>query len=255
MPRLRRHRAPADPARRTAGARTAGRRGFAALGLLAVAAGTTTALAGQASAAPAPWRPVLHVTPPAPVVPFVRARTGSTPLLFLGDSLAEGWNATTLGATFPYRAAAALGRSGPVDLHVLAVPGYGVAALSAISQVAPRTGLVVLELGTNDVPRQVDPDVFEADYRALIAKVRAAAPRAALVCLGTWRADGTRWDARLRTACTAARGRYVPLTDLYLRPELHGTGTGPHVVGLLDGFHPNDAGYAVIADRVVDATR
>lgn len=257
MPAPRRPRASARP---TSAPRRTARRVLGVLGALAVVTGTATALAGPAAAAGPgpvhlPQRPVLRPTPPAAVLPFVRARTGSTPLLFLGDSLAEGWNATSPEATFPSVVSGALAAGGPVDPHVVARAGYGVAALTAITDVPARTGLVVVELGTNDVPRQVDPDQFEADYRALTAKVRAAAPRTALVCLGTWRPDGTRWDARVRAACRAAGGTYVPLADLYVRPELHGTGSGPHFVGLLDWFHPDDEGYAVIAGRVVDATR
>jgi lysophospholipase L1-like esterase len=169
-------------------------------------------------------------------------------LVVVGDSLAAGRFADTADEAFPQEVAGAL----HAGLEVLAAPGVTTAQLAA--QSVPPADVVVVEAGTNDFLDQTPRRQFEADYRALLAKVGGAR----LVCLTTWTPKGITgpagakipasfYDATIRRAC--AKGAVVDVSAVLddRGPVGRSTFLGPG-----DDFHPNSAGHAAIA-RLIEA--
>jgi lysophospholipase L1-like esterase len=100
----------------------------------------------------------------------------------------------------------------------------------------------VVELGTNDVRFGTPSARFAREYRTLTRRIRAAHPKAQLLCLSVWpRAGGASGEgginAQIRAACS---GTYVDITRLRDRPHIRSS----------DGFHPNDVGHLLIARAV-----
>jgi lysophospholipase L1-like esterase len=178
---------------------------------------------------------------------------GGPQLVVVGDSLAAGRFAGTQAEAFPQEVAGAM----HARLELFAAPGLTTAQLTA--QAAPgRADAVVVEAGTNDFLYQTPRRRFADDYRALLAKVEAAAPGAKLVCLTTWVPKGVTgrqpatipvsfYDQTIRRACTAgAVADISPLTD-ERGPSGRETFLGPG-----DDFHPNSTGHAEIA-RLIES--
>jgi lysophospholipase L1-like esterase len=176
-----------------------------------------------------------------------------TQLVVVGDSLAAGRFAGTQDEAFPQEVAAAM----RARLELLAAPGATTAQLAA-QTVPGRADAVVVEAGTNDFLHQTPRRRFADDYRALLAKVAAASPRARLVCLTTWVPKGVTgrqpatipvafYDATIRRACRAgAVADLSPLTGAR-GPSGRETFLGPG-----DDFHPNSTGHAEIA-RLIES--
>jgi lysophospholipase L1-like esterase len=101
---------------------------------------------------------------------------------------------------------------------------------------------VVVELGTNDVRLGTPSARFRREYRTLMGRIRAANPKAQLLCLSVWsRRGGTSGEgvinAQIRAICP---GGYVDITRLRHRPRIRSS----------DRFHPNNLGYLLIARAV-----
>jgi acyl-CoA thioesterase I len=177
-----------------------------------------------------------------------------TRLVVVGDSLAFGRFADTQADAFPQRVADSL----DARLELLAAPGVTTAQLAA--QAAPAGGdAVVVEAGTNDVLYQTPRRRFAADYRTLIAKVKAASPGAKLVCVTTWipstgmpqaRIPSSFYDATIRRECDG--GSVADVSRLPMRLGMRGPEGRPTYLGPGDGFHPNSAGHAAIA-RLIES--
>jgi lysophospholipase L1-like esterase len=176
-------------------------------------------------------------------------------LVVVGDSLAAGRFAGTQDEAFPQAVAAAM----RARLELFAVPGATTAQLAA--QAVPGSGdAVIVEAGTNDFLYQTPRRRFADDYRALVAKLAAASPRARLVCLTTWipkdaaarpaaRIPASFYDATIRRACAGGAAADVsPLVDA--RPATRGPAGRPTFLGPGDAFHPNSAGHAAIAHLI-----
>jgi hypothetical protein len=104
--------------------------------------------------------------------------------------------------------------------------------------------------------------VFAASYAELLHQVRAASPKADLVCLGAWLDPSSvnrlgvvavDYDVAVRTACGAEGGHYVDLSAAYLDVRNHGPAGRPTYQGPGDLFHPNDRGHAEVASLVLAA--
>jgi lysophospholipase L1-like esterase len=174
-------------------------------------------------------------------------------LAVIGDSLAFGRFADTQADAFPQRVAATM----RARLELLAAPGVTTAQLAG----QPTPGgadAVVLEAGTNDFLFQTPRDRFAGDYRALVAKAKAASPGAKLVCLTTWtpsdlpraKIPASFYDATIRREC--AGGAVASLAPISARPRTRGPEGRPTYLGPGDAFHPNSAGHAAIA-RAIEA--
>jgi lysophospholipase L1-like esterase len=195
--------------------------------------------------------------------PIARAATPPTrpvQLAVLGDSLAFGTGAGDTAGGFAFRTYRAIDAARPGSEITNAAIGGSTAADVLRLQVARLRGrrfdVVMLCVGGNDVVRGVPTAAFARNYRRLVAAIRAAAPRAALVAIGVPdisisplfadHAGAVKQlaladDRAARQAVTAAGGRYVDLFALTRRAH--------DAAGFLsqDRFHPSDAGHAEIA--------
>jgi lysophospholipase L1-like esterase len=176
---------------------------------------------------------------------------GGKRLVVVGDSLAFGRFADTQEDAFPQKLAAAL----HARLDVLAAPGVTTAQLGA--QDVPGGGdVVVVEAGTNDFLYQTPRRRFADDYRALLAKAKAASPGAKLVCLTTWtpkdlppaKIPASFYDTTIRREC----GTVADLSAIASRPGTRGPEGRATYLGPGDAFHPNSAGHTAIA-RAIEA--
>lgn len=187
-------------------------------------------------------------------IEFPRQADGSIGAVFLGDSLTYGLFASSEDAGYRPQVVNALSAVAPVNASRGGQTGNTVATVSESSEIPADTGLVVLALGTNDVWNTPVPD-YTAQYKALIEKVRTSAPDAVLVCLSVWaNPDGARdYNPPISAACEAAGGTYVLISDLFDTEGMRGPSGVEAFGGTSDDFHPSDAGYAAIADRVTAA--
>lgn len=180
----------------------------------------------------------------------------------LGDSLALGTGASNPRNGFLFRAYLAVRERRPGSSIVSYAIGGSTAAdvlrLQAPRLAHERADVVVICVGGNDVTHRVAPARFAATYAALLARVHALQPRAAIVCCGVPNVGlsplftGTDHDeiARLARADdaavrAAARRAGASFADLYAATN----GARADVNAYLsdDRFHPSDAGYAALA--------
>jgi lysophospholipase L1-like esterase len=109
---------------------------------------------------------------------------------------------------------------------------------------------VLVALGTNDWG--VTPAAaFAPAYLDRLARLRERYPEALFICVGVWQSptqpETVGYDDAVRAGCTSVSGRFVPLSDLYADPANHQAGQAD--------ANPADAGYRLVADRVVAVLR
>jgi lysophospholipase L1-like esterase len=187
-----------------------------------------------------------------------------TPLrmLWLGDSTAAGVGASGPDGALPRQVASRLGR--PVQLTVLAISGAQVE--DVIEKQLPKVtaldpDVVFLSIGANDVVHFTSKDSFTSRYRRLLDQLgttpvialgvpdMGAAPRFAqpLRAIAGWR--GRALDGRIRGEVAGRDAvKYVDIagrTGPVMRRD-------PDRYFALDQYHPNEAGYGLWADAVLD---
>ncbi len=165
-------------------------------------------------------------------------------ILFIGDSITQGWDGQYDTLSFAYRTATALG----ADFHINGIGGarYVPETFDRISSFEPDT--VVIAYGTNDFG-QAERTVEEnrANAAGYLDRVRAAyGDRRVVVLTPIWRADkDEEWHRTVRTciAKEAAERGFEVVDGELLFPR--------NTAFFADGFlHPNDLGFSVIAERL-----
>jgi lysophospholipase L1-like esterase len=166
----------------------------------------------------------------------------STDVVAFGDSLTFG-----IGATTGNNYVAVLARRVGVSIHNAGWPGDTTgSALSRLSQAVlsrnPR--LVVVLLGGNDLLQGVPVPTRVTNIRMIVERIRNTGAAVILVGLGQGQLDP--FDGALPGIATSTGSTYVPdvLEGIIGNPAL-----------LSDAIHPNDAGYALMADRIEPALR
>jgi len=176
-------------------------------------------------------------------------------ILFLGTSLTAGLGLEPDSA-FP----AVIQRLASRDGYAVDVINAGLSGETSAGALRRADWLmsqplaaVIIETGANDGLRGLDPDSTAANITALIAKVRAAQPRAAVV-LAQMEAPtnlGPAFQRRFRAVFPAvARSTGVRLLPFLLdgvggRPELNQD----------DGIHPTAKGARIVAANVYTSLR
>jgi acyl-CoA thioesterase I len=162
--------------------------------------------------------------------------TRDGPIVAFGDSLIHGTGSS--GGGFVKMMEIRLGR----PIVNLGVPGNttadGLARLDAV--IKRRPSVVILLLGGNDYLRQAPPDESFANLARIIERLQADGIAVLLI--------GVR-GGLLRDNFAA---RFEDLADRYRTAYVHDVLDDTLGVSgyMADQVHPNDAGYAVIADRV-----
>lgn len=202
--------------------------------------------AGEPGAAGDGAGPVPTRTPTRPTLGEAWA-DGELRLGIVGDSLTDGWMADSERGTYRERVRAANGYPGDLVLDWVAVPGATSGDMLRLAGgVVADAEVVLVATGTNDTALQPDLAVLDAEYPELLASVPI---EKTLLCLGPWLTASEAID-RMREHCERADGRFIDLTGLY---ELRGPAGEPGYPLTKDAYHPNDAGHAGIAERVIAA--
>lgn len=215
------------------------RRGLDAAKSLAVATLAGIVLAGFILAGSTAT--MSHAATPQPASPLR--------IVALGDSLTAGY-ALPQAFAFPVLLEAALKARG----HDVAIANAGVSGdtstggLARLDWSVPEgTQAVILELGANDMLRGVDPAITEKALDDIITRLKA---RGIAVLLAGMRAApnlGEDYARRFEGVYTALATRH----DLVLYPFFLDGVTGNEAHVLPDGLHPNQAGVAVIVERIL----
>ena len=179
------------------------------------------------------------------------ARAEPLQIVVLGDSLAAGYGLGP-GDGFTDKLQAALRARG----HDVAVANAGVSGdtssggLSRLDWSVPDgTGLVILELGANDMLRGISPDITEKNLDAMLARLQA---RDIAVLLAGMRAapnlgpDYQKAFDGLYPRLAEAHG--VPFYPFFLDGV-----AGNAALNQADGMHPNAAGVDLIVERILPA--
>ena len=189
-------------------------------------------------------------------------------ITWLGDSTGAGVGASGPDAALPRVVAEELRR--PVDLVVAARSGARLDDLIGEQLVALRSttpDVVVLGIGSNDVTHLTSNGTFAARYEQLLRTAEVLAPKAAIVTVGIgnygsvprfaqplrtiagWRAATL--DAEVQDAARRHGAAYVDI-----RAETgEAFAAQPDRYYAADGYHPNDAGYRLWAQAILDVLR
>jgi lysophospholipase L1-like esterase len=163
-------------------------------------------------------------------------------IVAFGDSLVSG-----VGATSGHDFVSVLGKRIGKNIVNLGVPGNTTAdgVLRMHEVVAHDPGIVLLLLGGNDTLRRIPQETTEANLRVLIEGFLG---KGAVVVLIGVRGGIIGTDREYMYERVADTNGVVYIEDIldgiFLTPEL-----------MHDGIHPNDAGYARIADRIFGVLR
>jgi acyl-CoA thioesterase-1 len=175
--------------------------------------------------------------------PDAEAPTAGSQVIVFGDSLVEGVGASA-GRELPSLLAARLGvpvvnagRRG--DTTAAALARLDAAVLSR----DPR--VVVVLLGGNDFLRRVPRDQTFANLDAIVGRIRARGAAVVVVGLSLGLITDDYGDGYEAVARRQSAGLVPDVLDGILgRPEM-----------MADQIHPNDRGYALMADRITPVLR
>ncbi|MDP9936307.1 lysophospholipase L1-like esterase [Paenarthrobacter nicotinovorans] len=188
--------------------------------------------------------------------PLTVQRPAERPLsvLFAGDSITVGRDASSEEASFRGLVAAKLLAGGPVNSKRIGDSGKTVAEVfPEMEATATASDMVIVELGTNDVYKNTQIQ-FAEDYPAFLASARKSSPNAALICVGVWQSSpsATSMNAVIESECAAKGGRFVSISTLHANPAMRSSPGVPHFAGgKTDGAHPNDLGHSEIATEIL----
>jgi len=155
-----------------------------------------------------------------------------------------------------------------LDFYNRGISGNTVAQLKARWQadaIALRPDVLTILIGTNDVGKQVQPDAFEADYRAILAASRNANPNLKIVLLDPFVLKSGRfandqvWNAR-RSATDQLRAIVAKLANEFSAVHIQtqdlfdaAAQTVSPDYWLWDGIHPLPQGHQLIARHWLQA--
>ena len=202
---------------------------------------------------------------PAPTIPAEKdpnrhaefltiAKAGGVDLLFLGDSITDGWRAggkTVWDKYFAPLKAANFGIGGDRTEHVIWRLRHG-----ELEGIQPK--LVVLMIGTNNGDPAAD---VAAGIKTIIDDIHERSPRSKILLLGIFprgehpgdRVKNTEVNtliAKFATASPVGRVVYLDIGQKFLTPD--GTLTKDIMPDLL---HPNEKGYQIWADAIIDPVK
>ena len=239
---------------------------------LALASGFVLALRGSLG------EPLGDPPPPPPQVRPAAPRSGAYRILVIGDSLAKGTGDES-GKGFAVDVLDAAKKRGPAELTNLGVNGMESPEVRALVEtgnvraLAAGSDLILVSAGGNDLshgatrgsasPSEIAGAVADArgryleNLRTILEKLRAANPKAPILVLGLYDPFGgaaggpgrlgssviNQWNTLLSETALAYPDVFViPTFDLFQgRPDRLAA----------DRYHPNRAGYAEIARRIL----
>lgn len=193
-------------------------------------------------------------SPTKPSLKSLRA-DGDLSIYYIGDSITDGWNASSQDMGYRPDLTRLLGADGHVTETSVYRAGATLDDVRAMATLPTKVDVAVIELGTNDVGATTDPVAFGASYAQLAGSLAQTSGR--LVCVGVLR-DGkyaVALDEQIERVCDRDGGAFVSITDLWHAPGMFDPQGTPDYPGTADGGHPNDAGHAEIARRIMAALK
>ena len=206
-------------------------------------------------APPASTESVSTAPAPAGATPAPRsdAESDSVVVLFFGDSLTAGYGlANPAREAYPALVGEALAEAG-VPARVVNAGSSGetsAGGLRRVDWVLSRTtpDVFVLALGANDGLRGQSAEAMEANLTAILAKVKATAPRARLVVVGV--AALPNYGAEYGAAFRAVFPRVAEAAGADLVPFLLEGVAGVRRLNQADQVHPTAEGQRILAETV-----
>ncbi len=197
------------------------------------------------------------------------AASASFTYVALGASDAAGYGASSPANGYVDRLATQLatryGNVQTADLGIVGATTATVADQEAVRLAALHPTLVTITVGPNDIINLVPPNQFNADLDRLLTTVQASNPRVIALANMPDFSLAPAVPPFLRTAAhdlvlaynvviaIQARLHGALLVDLYT-PSEQVLPTNPNLI-TSDGFHPNDAGYALYASTFWQAMK
>jgi len=170
-------------------------------------------------------------------------------ILAFGDSLFAGYGLSPADG-FPAQLERAL-RDGKHDVRVINAGVSGDTTADGVARLAwslaDKPDLVLLELGSNDALRGLDPDRARANLDTLLGQITAAHIPVVLVGMLAPRNLGPAYQAKFDPIYPDLARKYgVPLYPFIL----DGVALDP-TLSQADGMHPNSKGVAIIVNRML----
>jgi lysophospholipase L1-like esterase len=223
--------------------------------LLALLAGMTSAIAGDAAGGPRTTIP--EEKDPQRHQEFLAiAKAGGVDLLFLGDSITDGWRGGGQAVWAKYFApfkAANFGIGGDRTEHVIWRLRHG-----ELDGIQPK--LIVLMIGTNNGGDSVEDVTL--GIKTILLDIHDKSPRSKVLLLGIFprseHPDGAREkndqvNKQIAKFATFAEGRKIVYLDIGSH-FLAADGTLSKDI-MPDFLHPNDKGYQIWADAIIDTVK
>jgi lysophospholipase L1-like esterase len=180
---------------------------------------------------------------------LARAKSGPIDVLFIGDSITEGWEKKgkeVWAKHYEPLKAANFGIGGDRTEHVLWRFAHG-----ELDGISPK--VVVLMIGTNN-NGSAPADILKGDLK-VVSEIRAKLPQAKLLVLGIFPRGADATDAKRQKMVEVNKGlaklddgkhvRYLDISAKFLAPD----GVLPKDV-MPDLLHPNEKGYAIWAEAM-----
>jgi acyl-CoA thioesterase-1 len=174
-------------------------------------------------------------------------------ILAFGDSLTAGYGLTEAEG-FTGQLEAALQASG-VEAEVINGGVSGDTTAGGLARLdwalADKPDLAILELGSNDALRGLDPAQAEANLDQMLQKLAAAEVPVLLAGMYAPRNLGAEYIAAFDAIYPALAEKYdVPLYPFFLDGV-----AGEVALNQPDGIHPNAEGVAIIVERILPYVR
>lgn len=174
-------------------------------------------------------------------------------ILMFGTSLTQGLGLPP-GTELPAVLQAKLGHAG-VQAKVINAGVSGDTSADGLSRIdwslADRPDAAIVELGSNDALRGIDPAITERNIAAVLGKLEAAHVPVLLLGMKAPRNLGPEYVARFDAIYGRLAARYH---DTLYPFALEGVALNPRL-NQADGMHPNPTGVQVIAARLFPYVR
>jgi acyl-CoA thioesterase-1 len=185
-----------------------------------------------------------------PFLLFAASIAGAAPIRILafGTSLTEGYGVPP-GAEFTAVLGRRLKQAG-IDASVVDAGVSGDTTSDGLSRLdwtlVDRPDAVILELGSNDALRGIDPALTAKNLSAILGRLKSARLPVLLVGMKAPRNLGLEYDRAFDPIYPRLAMQY----DVLLYPfMLDGVALNPKL-NQADGIHPNPAGVRIIVDRM-----
>lgn len=178
------------------------------------------------------------------------ARAETLRIVALGDSLTEGYGLDSKDMSFPARLESRLRELGH-DVEVVNAGVSGDTTAGGRARLAWTLGdgtpdIVIVALGANDGLRGLDPRQMRDNLDAILTTLRERGVKVLLAGMLAPPNFGQRYEREFNAVFPELAARH----DVALVPFLLEGVAAEAAMNQADGIHPNEAGVAVMVDRV-----